>query len=924
MLGIVGLCRFQMKSSRLAIPAIASVAVTFACNSDPLPPTFEQSDPPAAPIVSNAMDDAESFGLARTASATSSAGQLVYVSLAAGSVPEGRQATVQRVGSEESVVTPIIDGGFDPVAIIAAQTDSIVVIVRNALGATVLESRAPVPARRPPTIVRTSPPRKKADVPLNAIITIVFSEPVSPAAIEASAVRVMRGATPVAGTARVVEGNGSTVHFVPSEALAPNTDYAIVVGASVSDLEGDLLGLETVIEFTTGTDSVGDATSITISPEYLVTSGKSYQLSATVRDARGNDVSNPTVVWSVVPSGGLPGVEVTATGRVTPLDVGTYSVVASVNALADTATVTVYGIDPVSLTLSADNVSIAEGDTVRVTAVARSSAGQALSCASLSWTTDDPSVAKTTADRSFCNEDGVFVGAVWAFAVGTTRVIAAVRDAPIADTIVVTVEPGRPIASVSLVPGFSAMVPGSQRLVRAITRDNEGRSFFWRRLTWHSADSTVAVVDNDGVVTAQGEGIARIVASGGTAADTTSIQVRAVSYASVSMGWDHSCALTATGEAWCWGANDAAQLGDGTQFRGPATTDHATLDLGADSTRPWGASRWPIPVQTEVRFAVISAGGTHTCGIALSGDLYCWGAPIGEYSDRRELVPKKIEVEQRFVALYSSGVGPEMGTHDVICGLTSDGTAYCWGMNRWSQLGNGTSGDQSKPTRVGGGHTFSSLAVARMHVCGVVTTGEAYCWGVNGALLGAGAGTPAEPEPARTPLAVAGNLRFTQISAGGGHSCGIANDGRLYCWGASTNGELGDGSARGQRNVPGLVSSQLTFVAVASGEVHNCALSTSGVVHCWGQGGKLGMGTFEGPEQCGGSNINGLDVRTDCSTVPVRIASDETFRSLVAGSFSTCGITHTGRTYCWGGHWAASGTGMLETPIGPSRVVGQP
>ena len=77
-----------------------------------------------------------------------------------------------------------------------------------------------------------------------------------------------------------------------------------------------------------------------------------------------------------------------------------------------------------------------------------------------------------------------------------------------------------------------------------------------------------------------------------------------VSFATVSArGYNHTCGVTTSGDAYCWGKNSFGQLGDGT------TTDRLT----------------PTPVIGGLTFPAISAGGNHTCGVTPSGDAYCWG-----------------------------------------------------------------------------------------------------------------------------------------------------------------------------------------------------------------------------------------------------------------------------------------------------------
>src|SRR5512133_1539824 len=52
------------------------------------------------------------------------------------------------------------------------------------------------------------------------------------------------------------------------------------------------------------------------------------------------------------------------------------------------------------------------------------------------------------------------------------------------------------------------------------------------------------------------------------------------------------------------------------------------------------------------------------------------------------------------------------------CGVTTDNRAYCWGVNEYGRLGDGTTGDRLTPVAVVGGLPFRQISAGANHTCG--------------------------------------------------------------------------------------------------------------------------------------------------------------------------------------------------------------
>lgn len=233
----------------------------------------------------------------------------------------------------------------------------------------------------------------------------------------------------------------------------------------------------------------------------------------------------------------------------------------------------------------------------------------------------------------------------------------------------------------------------------------------------------------------------------------------------------HACALTAAGAAYCWGSNRSGALGTG------------------DTLAPTA----PALVAGGLAFKLVSVGGSHTCGLTMAGAAYCWGSDFDGEIGRA--APEKCGVGLRSPCATTPQAVPGglvftdiSAGSSTTCAIAADSTAYCWGSNQFNQLGVGAAKVHSsaQPLPVAGGLRFKTIGVGDYYVCGLVTDGEAYCWGWN---IRGHVGVAA-PEKSPVPVPVSGGLTWQSLVVGTFHTCGVATDGATYCWG---EGALGNG-----------------------------------------------------------------------------------------------------------------------------------
>lgn len=295
-----------------------------------------------------------------------------------------------------------------------------------------------------------------------------------------------------------------------------------------------------------------------------------------------------------------------------------------------------------------------------------------------------------------------------------------------------------------------------------------------------------------------------------------------------------------------------------------------------DGTLEWRTT--PGRVVGDLSFVRVTSGLAHVCGLTRLGDVYCWGndarGQLGDATTIRRNAPVRVAGDDRYTAVEAGGA--------FTCALSTGRALLCWGANDRGQLGDGSNAARTVPTRVRVDESlaFRAVTAGTAHACALTDEGRALCWG---------AGTDGQlgdDEDHAQPVEAARGTRFTALAAGGAHTCGVAADGGVRCWGRNDNGQLGTGDYRAisEPAAVRLPAEAAPIVALSAGTAQTCALDARGAAWCWGRNtsGQLGDGTF-------GSRPR-----------PVRVRSADPLAAVATGVNHTCGLTAAGRVLCWG------------------------
>ncbi len=339
-------------------------------------------------------------------------------------------------------------------------------------------------------------------------------------------------------------------------------------------------------------------------------------------------------------------------------------------------------------------------------------------------------------------------------------------------------------------------------------------------------------------------------------------------FAKISMGISHHCGVTQSGLLKCWGMG---KLGDGVDYT--ETYQKTPITIGSG-------------------YASVSVAWDYSCAIKITGELYCWGksrsAHLGAAGMESSLVPVQIDAAN----LYDSVSVGEYHS----CGIlkpnpsgSTGGALKCWGDIPQSagggfRIGNGMGDGEAVPVVVDSGQRYLKVSVSKNNSCAIRDSGNVYCWGASaGGFISGGSGVRS------LPTLIDNSDAYTDVAVrdfDGSRACGTLVGGGFKCWGANSAGGM---SLTGttMRDFPDqVVDAGTVYTQVSVGYVHQCLLTATQTVKCFG------INTLGATGEPTATYVSGNLITVDSGTSYAFISVNEN---------GSCGITVAGATKCWGG-----------------------
>lgn len=331
-------------------------------------------------------------------------------------------------------------------------------------------------------------------------------------------------------------------------------------------------------------------------------------------------------------------------------------------------------------------------------------------------------------------------------------------------------------------------------------------------------------------------------------------------------------------------------------------------ELGIGTRTPLSDTPVQVKLPSGVTVTAARAGCQDSVALTSKGTALAWGDDTfgtlgdgGTATVRTKPVAVKLPTGTKLTSIRAGCA------HDLA--LTSKGTVLAWGLNKYGQLGDGTTKNRRTPVQVKlpKGTKVTAISTGCYHSLAITSTGKLYAWGYNSrGQLGDGT-TKNRHTPVQVKLPSGDKASI--VAGGCDYSLASTTDG-LFGWGQNDEGQLGNDSTTSTAT-PVLVPLLFrgpgpgTITSLFAGCDHSTALFSKGGVLAWGNNnaGQLGTGTTTSSDK----------------PVGVKLPTGVSIKSIASGCFSSLALTTTGALLAWGenssGQLGTGSTANSDLPV---------
>ena len=320
-------------------------------------------------------------------------------------------------------------------------------------------------------------------------------------------------------------------------------------------------------------------------------------------------------------------------------------------------------------------------------------------------------------------------------------------------------------------------------------------------------------------------------------------------------------------------------------FASPAALSSDVYKITVESSGN-GSSSVSYVTVSAFTFTSISSGYTDTCGITSDGSVYCWGrSGYGQLGNGTTSGHSYVPVQAIGI---TSATQISLG-NSYACALVSGGSVKCWGHNGNGALGIGDTNEgatYNTPQNVSGVSSAVAIGAYGSGACATLSSGSIKCWGYALGINGGGVNVS-------SPTTISGISTATYSSNNGSFGCALLANGTINCWGYNAQGYLGNGNTT-NTYTPAEVLGISNASQLSIGGQSTCALLSTSAIKCWGfnSSGQMGNGTDSSP-----------------NSTPVSVTGISTATQVSVGVSNACALISGGTIKCWGWY----GQGMLGT-----------